>query len=293
MGEWLVMARVNLIGQKFGRLTVLGLNEEESSKPRGKNGRKRTYWNCQCDCGNVIVVRDDNLTNGNTKSCGCSRKEHLSKKWQDEDYRKIQSEKMSKRNNQWWQDEEYREKQSQKMSEQNKKSWQDEEFRQKVVEAISGENNYNWKGGITPIANYLRNLTIVEQWRKDTYIRENSKCQLTGKHVHGGNSDVHHLYNFNMIVREAHTLHNIQIKQIVGDYTKEELQLLEDYVTSWHKDTSNAVLLCKEIHILFHIVFMGGYDKPTTKEDYIRFKQRYLNGEFNVEEQKDSTTNVA
>lgn len=38
---------INLIGQKFGRLTVI---ERDYSK---KNG---TYWLCQCDCGNIISV---------------------------------------------------------------------------------------------------------------------------------------------------------------------------------------------------------------------------------------------
>ena len=34
----------DLIGKKFGRLTVLGLSEK-------KSGRK-SYWVCECDCGN-------------------------------------------------------------------------------------------------------------------------------------------------------------------------------------------------------------------------------------------------
>lgn len=53
----------NLIGQKFGRLTVVELDKF--------NKRSGVYWVCECDCGNINTVRSDSLTSGNTKSCGC------------------------------------------------------------------------------------------------------------------------------------------------------------------------------------------------------------------------------
>lgn len=61
----------DLIGKKFGRLTVL-------SKYDNSNDTKRNagiYWNCVCDCGNHKIVQEANLKSGNTKSCGCLRKE--------------------------------------------------------------------------------------------------------------------------------------------------------------------------------------------------------------------------
>lgn len=55
-------------GKKFGRLTVI-------KTVRGKKG----YWcECQCDCGNIVMVNQSNLGSGNTKSCGCLKKELLS-----------------------------------------------------------------------------------------------------------------------------------------------------------------------------------------------------------------------
>ena len=33
----------------------------------------RLAWLCECDCGSMLVVQPNNLTSGNTKSCGCSR----------------------------------------------------------------------------------------------------------------------------------------------------------------------------------------------------------------------------
>lgn len=55
----------DLTGQKFGLLTVIGLKDTETRK---------TYWVCQCDCGNVKEVRSDSLLCGAIKSCGCLKK---------------------------------------------------------------------------------------------------------------------------------------------------------------------------------------------------------------------------
>jgi len=59
--------KLNLEGQKFGRLTVL--HED------GKNKQKQILWNCLCDCGKFTVVPTCSLKSGHTKSCGCLRKE--------------------------------------------------------------------------------------------------------------------------------------------------------------------------------------------------------------------------
>ena len=49
----------------FGRLTVIG---EKSEK-------KHIYWLCKCSCGNVKWIRKTRILSGQTKSCGCLRKE--------------------------------------------------------------------------------------------------------------------------------------------------------------------------------------------------------------------------
>lgn len=60
---------IDLTGQKFGRLTVI---ERDYSK------KNRTYWLCQCECGNKKIVESCNLRKGLTKSCGCLQKERSS-----------------------------------------------------------------------------------------------------------------------------------------------------------------------------------------------------------------------
>lgn len=60
--------RENLIGKRFGKLTVIGFGEK-------REGSRKTYFDCICDCGNLKTVRTDQLKGGLTKSCGCLKKE--------------------------------------------------------------------------------------------------------------------------------------------------------------------------------------------------------------------------
>lgn len=57
----------NIAGQKFGRLKAIGIDESKQTR--------KTYWICECDCGNMISVRSDALKCGRTKSCGCYKQE--------------------------------------------------------------------------------------------------------------------------------------------------------------------------------------------------------------------------
>lgn len=68
------MEKIDLVGQKFGRLLVV-----KEIEPRifvGKDRvRKLRQYLCRCDCGNEINVLMCNLRNGTTNSCGCLHKE--------------------------------------------------------------------------------------------------------------------------------------------------------------------------------------------------------------------------
>lgn len=57
----------DLTGRTFDRLTVI----DRAADHIQASGRRRTQWNCLCQCGQEIVVSADNLTNKHTKSCGC------------------------------------------------------------------------------------------------------------------------------------------------------------------------------------------------------------------------------
>ena len=57
--------KLNLIGKKFGRLTVLKEDIKLSKE------KKLSYWICQCDCGNYKTVSSTNLIQKRVYSCGC------------------------------------------------------------------------------------------------------------------------------------------------------------------------------------------------------------------------------
>ena len=60
----------NLLGQRFGRLDVIGVWDKRA------NG---TRWICECSCGNLALVRTANLVSGKSRSCGCLMIESFSR----------------------------------------------------------------------------------------------------------------------------------------------------------------------------------------------------------------------
>lgn len=58
--------RVDLAGQRFGRLVVLH---------KAQTRRRQSRWTALCDCGKKRVVRTTDLRQGATTSCGCKRRE--------------------------------------------------------------------------------------------------------------------------------------------------------------------------------------------------------------------------
>lgn len=57
--------RENIVGQRFGKLVVLERWIEQ----------RRSFVRCLCDCGETITRPLSYLTTGDTRSCGCYRKE--------------------------------------------------------------------------------------------------------------------------------------------------------------------------------------------------------------------------
>ncbi len=56
-------------GKRYGRLIAI--------RNLGHIDR-RYYWECKCDCGNIIKVATGHLTTGHTQSCGCYKSDVVS-----------------------------------------------------------------------------------------------------------------------------------------------------------------------------------------------------------------------
>ena len=61
----------NLVGQKFGKLTVIAHDDNWIAN---KENDWKHKWICKCDCGNTISVFASNLTRLHTTSCGCANR---------------------------------------------------------------------------------------------------------------------------------------------------------------------------------------------------------------------------
>lgn len=67
---------IDLSGRRFGRLLV----GKQGQPRKSKSNYLYVVWLCDCDCGNKNVpVTASNLRKGDTKSCGCLRKEWIAK----------------------------------------------------------------------------------------------------------------------------------------------------------------------------------------------------------------------
>lgn len=59
---------IDIMNQRFGRLTVIKKSEQKSSC---------AMWECLCDCGSKIVARGTALRSGKTQSCGCYQRDRF------------------------------------------------------------------------------------------------------------------------------------------------------------------------------------------------------------------------
>ena len=62
------MKAIDLVGRKFGKLTVLR---------RAENKGQQVAFECICECGKSKVIRSVSLLTSDTKSCGCARSEKM------------------------------------------------------------------------------------------------------------------------------------------------------------------------------------------------------------------------
>lgn len=67
----MINEKYNLIGQKFGKLTVLKFLTTTTK-------HQSRLWECKCDCGNVVIKSSGSLkAEDTTKHCGCEKRIQL------------------------------------------------------------------------------------------------------------------------------------------------------------------------------------------------------------------------
>lgn len=62
--------KIDLTGQRFGRLRVIGLSQTKTG-----TAHSRRPWRCLCECGTVCTALSWDLRKGSTRSCGCLGRE--------------------------------------------------------------------------------------------------------------------------------------------------------------------------------------------------------------------------
>lgn len=136
-----------------------------------------------------------------------------------------------------------------------------------ALELRSGSGHHNWNGGITDISEYLRK--IIAPWKNHIIARNNYKCEITGIK---GTVNVHHMVSFSSIVDITLKELNISIKGDIGEYTTEELKMIESKFIYNNEKMAHPVVMLKSLHQEFH-KFCGGNSKPTSFEQLEEFKK--------------------
>lgn len=138
-------------------------------------------------------------------------------------------------------------------------------------EGRKGENNNRWNGGITELNHYLRGL--LSEWKIKSLEKYNYSCCLTGIK---GCLEIHHIYPFNSIVEDTLRCLNLEARDKICDYSKEEIKHIEDEFLRIHMKNLGMPIL-PELHKLFHSEY--GFIK-TTKENFNEFINRFDKHEF-------------
>lgn len=110
----------------------------------------------------------------------------------------------------------------------------------------TGEFNGSWKGGTTDVRNLIRGGTLCDKWRKNLYIKNNWKSEISNKNYQVLN--VHHIYPFHIILKSVMTRYTIL------DGQNKSLAIMND---ERFYDENNGMVLSEEEH---HLVEKSPHD---------------------------------
>lgn len=236
------MPKKDIAGQRFGRLVAV--------RDTGLRKRKKSVWECRCDCGRSACVRIDSLTTGNTLSCGCFAREKskesalaLSRKqggkqhprfidMTNETYGRLTVLQYAPREKKWLCQCSCGRKHL--VGREYLTSGRSRSCGCLDAERMLGENNHNWNPDLTDEDREDKRITTEYRgFVRSIFVRDSFACCICGS-----NSPIH-----------AHHLNS---------YAEHPDQRL---------DKNNAVTLCQDHHREFHS-WMGGTGVPCTKRDF-------------------------
>ena len=142
----------------------------------------------------------------------------------------------------------------------------------KMSTIFMGDKGIHWNGGITSIKHYV--VSNIKEWKKESMKNCNYKCVITGDKFDA----IHHLYAFNLILKDSFEELNLPILENVGLYTEEELISLISLVKEKHNEML-GVCLKGDVHKLFHKLYGQGNNTPA---QFTEFKQRIQSGEIQL-----------
>lgn len=227
------------VGLTFGRLKVIKLIWIQLSPVK-----RRRKAQCQCDCGTECLVNPTELEMGDTRSCGCFRRERTIERCLEDLTGKrfgklIATERVIKRGKSYWRcrcdcggDAEVY---ISKLTTGETRSCG-------CICRAKGKDHFNWDVTIPEQDRLMKRGSVknplYEEWRKKVYQRDGYTCQLTGQR---GDLVAHHLYAWNRYPDKRY-------------------------------DPDNGVTLLASVHRTFHRLYGRG---DNTREEFDEFKERH------------------
>jgi hypothetical protein len=118
------------------------------------------------------------------------------------------------------------------------------------------------------IADYIRHNNV--DWKRRSMAQHNYKCMFTN----GSNFEIHHLYSFNLILKEA-MQDNRWIDKDIKDYDGSELKFMLNIFNEYQDKYPLGVCIASDIHKLFHSIYGN---RCNTVEQWDEFERNYRNG---------------
>lgn len=225
--------KIDLQWQQFDRLFVL----EEA----GRTKDRKALWLCQCDCGNKKIIRSSDLRRNLTRSCGCLRREIVSKRMSGRIVSEETRKKLSGKNNGMYG----------RTGKDNPifGKTHSEETRKKMSENhadFSGKNHPNWNPNLTDEERQdKRKYPEYNNWRNQVFERDNYTCRCCEQR--GGSLVAHHFKSYT---------------------PNKELRI----------SIENGITVCKKCHLDFHHQY--GYRNNTRKQFEEFLMSRGINVSF-------------